>query len=93
MIWQDGNTPLIKAADCGHFEVIALLCQRGARLGAKNNVSIETSTPTVYLYTVASDDSVRNQVEILNNNNNVLQFFVIIFFPVLYMYVCRRTWE
>eukprot|EP01035_Chromulina_nebulosa_P023713 gene23713-30753_t len=58
---NDGNTPLIKAADCGHAEVIALLCQRGARLDAKNNVSIKTSTPTVYLYTVASDDSVRNQ--------------------------------
>ena len=37
--WQDGDTPLTISAATGHSEVVDLLCQRGANIEARNNVS------------------------------------------------------
>jgi hypothetical protein len=39
---QNGSTPLTIAAINGHSEIVTLLCQRGAKIDARDNVCMYT---------------------------------------------------
>ena len=40
MMGQDGYTPLHRAAEKGHTEIVSILIGNGADINSKNNVSI-----------------------------------------------------